>query len=45
MSALTAPVTIPEDRYFVLVSPEQPGNILLVGEDNQQGDRDRKSSV
>jgi hypothetical protein len=32
LSALTAPVTVPEDGYFVLISPEQPGNVLLMGE-------------
>ena len=45
MSALAAPVTVPQDRYFVLVATDQPGNVLLVGEDDQQGDGNGKPPV
>jgi hypothetical protein len=45
MSALATPVAVAQDGHLVLVTTDQPGNILLVGEDNQQGNGDGKSPV
>src|SRR5882762_9480687 len=37
LPALAATVTVFEDRHFVLAAPEQAGNILLMGQHDQQG--------
>ena len=37
MSALATPVAVSQYGYFVLVATDQPGNILLMGEDDQEG--------
>jgi hypothetical protein len=43
--ALAPPVTVTQDRHFVLISPDQPGDILLVGKYDEQGDGNGKSAV
>jgi hypothetical protein len=45
MLALPTPVTIPENGHFVLISPDQPGDVFLMSKDNQQGDGNGKSAV
>src|SRR5580658_9320937 len=45
MPALATPVTVPQDGYFVLAATDKAGNILLVGEDDQQGNGDGKPPV
>ena len=45
MPALATSVAVPQDRYFVLAATDKAGNILLVGEDYQQGNGDGKPPV
>ena len=45
MSALTASVAVTEDGYLVLITTDESGNILLVGEDNHEGYSDGKTTI